>query len=856
MIENLKVALSYAERGFHVFPVHSIFNGRCTCNKENCTSPGKHPIPAKGFNAATRDTIQIKKWWSKRPNANIGVRTGKESNILVIDIDISKGDGEASLKEMIKEIGELPPTLEQKTGSGGHHLIYEYPSEHKIKTLAGIEENIDIRNDGGYIVAPPSTHISGNKYEWINTNPILKLSESWIKRLEEGKREKKYPSTKDKKNDKRSLKNTKKDKFFEGSRNDAIFKYGIGLLHNDSDESRRWEKIRKFNEENCNPPLDETELKQIANSISTYENGNNQDLNKYFNDTKYLIKNGKLSREKQTNGEVIYFPLGNFIPVPIEEITKDNSLTISKSFKFIGRMDDGEDLPEIEIPEEKFHSMQWVINKWGLKAGMSPGQNIKEYYRDAIQIMARKIKQTYVYTYTGWKKVKDDWFYLFNNGSIGAKSITVQLDGVLSNFVLTPPNDVESALKASYDLLNVAEMNITIPLMAMTYLSPLNESLRHRGIEPAFVLYVLGTSGSKKSTLTALFLNHFGEAFHSKMLPSSFKDTSNSVEKQGFILKDILSVLDDYHPATIKQEQDKMDNLAQSVVRAYGDRTSRGRLNSDTSLKEKYPPRGNLIITGENLPNIGVSGFSRMFIVNLEKDSINIDKLTTAQNKKYLLNKAMYIYIEWLISQMSNLENELAEEFYIYRNEAQKNKKHSRTPENIAWLQIGFKMYCKFILDYGVINENEFNELCEKSWEVFTSISGEQALELEEEKPTYMFLSAINELLSSGRAYALFCNTSPSNEVSSKMIIGYEDDDYYYFYPEIIYSTVHSFYKEQGKYFSTSKNMLNKSLAKEGIIVVDSKGKKTCVKWFNGTQNRYLVVIKDRMNEILGKKDE
>jgi len=160
----LEHALFYASLGWHVFPLHTLNDGICTCHKKDCDRKGKHPRTMNGRNDATVDTDIIERWWSIWPDANIGIATGKESRIVVIDID-----------DRDTELGELPDTVEQITGSGGRHLLYKRPEEGEYKTCtnAGGLYKIDSRADGGYIVAPPSLHASGNQYEWeMSSSPI------------------------------------------------------------------------------------------------------------------------------------------------------------------------------------------------------------------------------------------------------------------------------------------------------------------------------------------------------------------------------------------------------------------------------------------------------------------------------------------------------------------------------------------------------------------------------------------------------------------------------------------------------------------------------------------------------------
>ncbi len=110
---------------------------------------------------ATED--QIKKWWSKYPNANIGVVTGIISDIIVIDIDSKKGE-----EEYIAKFNELHSTISQKTGKPeATQKIFKHPGNHTYHNMARFLPDVDVRADGGYVVVPPSIHPNGKTYEWI-----------------------------------------------------------------------------------------------------------------------------------------------------------------------------------------------------------------------------------------------------------------------------------------------------------------------------------------------------------------------------------------------------------------------------------------------------------------------------------------------------------------------------------------------------------------------------------------------------------------------------------------------------------------------------------------------------------------
>ncbi|MBU4357349.1 MAG: bifunctional DNA primase/polymerase [Proteobacteria bacterium] len=182
----LQAALDYAARGWPVVPIHWPEGDKCSCGKPDCQSPAKHPTTIHGLKDATTDKKVIAAWWQKWPNANVAILTGKESGIMVVDIDPRNG-GDVSLKKL-ERLGNFPITPTAFTGGGGLHFILAHPGNgtrigNKSK-LAGYD-GIDFKGDGGYILAVPSKHISGGKYTWKYPHIGTKVVSPppWLKKI-------------------------------------------------------------------------------------------------------------------------------------------------------------------------------------------------------------------------------------------------------------------------------------------------------------------------------------------------------------------------------------------------------------------------------------------------------------------------------------------------------------------------------------------------------------------------------------------------------------------------------------------------------------------------------------------------
>lgn len=156
-------ATAYARASLAVFPLHSINDGRCTCGKADCGSPGKHPLTKRGLLEATSDPTQVHAWFQRWPWANIGIRTGQASGGLVV-LDVDGPEGMAELRALVARFGLLPRSPTARTGRGIHVF---FRCDSPVKSSA--RGKLHVRGEGGYIVASGSLHASGRRYEWIDS---------------------------------------------------------------------------------------------------------------------------------------------------------------------------------------------------------------------------------------------------------------------------------------------------------------------------------------------------------------------------------------------------------------------------------------------------------------------------------------------------------------------------------------------------------------------------------------------------------------------------------------------------------------------------------------------------------------
>ncbi len=262
-------ALKYSDLGLAVFPLHGISLGRCTCGNEECSSPGKHPmwdaqLLPDGVKSATHDKAIISQWWEKWPNANIAIATGWMSGLLVVDFDGVAGRN--SFLKLQKQHGKWPATLTARTGKGGHLVYHTGLAAFGNKTA--LFPGVDIRADGGYIVAAPSTHVSGKRYEWTRNGPMAPAPQ-WLRDTLQGKE----PATQ--RAPAQQFDGPKPHKSIDdhpsigdGGRNAGLFSLGSRWVWEELWTSSQVEDmLQEANRKLCQPPLSQREVSRIARNV-------------------------------------------------------------------------------------------------------------------------------------------------------------------------------------------------------------------------------------------------------------------------------------------------------------------------------------------------------------------------------------------------------------------------------------------------------------------------------------------------------------------------------------------------------------------------------------------------------------
>ena len=575
-----------------------------------------------------------------------------------------------------------------------------------------------------------------------------------------------------------------------------------------------------------------------------------------YNDP-YVVKSNCLYEMVQVKDQVVPMKLADFVPALISEITRDDGTEQKKMFKVGAVHKSGIKLSEQIVSADEMQNMKWLLNRWGALGAAQPKQNVLSKICHAIMLTKGEVKFETMYLQTGWKKINGEYVFLMPTQN---SPFTVELQGKLKNYSFTEKGSQEDLIYLSAMLENsFAPQCVMLPLLAVTFLCPLNHFLKSAGCEPKFVTALIGKTGSRKSTLAALFLSFFGK-FSASDLPMSFHDTANSILSNIYYLKDVLTCIDDFHPSGMFHEQE-MKSIAQNISQYYGDRIGRARLNSKAELQSSKPPTGNAIITAEYTPEISVSGSARYFNIELNENDVQLDDLSEYQQlaNDGVLCGIMQSYIEWIKNVYLDDESAFVKtledvflkyrKFYLDRLCANRIKFHNRTPDMLAHLKIGFAFLLVFLKSKNQINKSELDKFEKVFDEIVLKAVSANAEIIELENPTTRFCEKLKSLLDSGRCYVE--TKGLDSTPRQRNCIGLQDDEHYYLFADTTHSEVRKLCAEQGEHFSISKNELLRQLRKEGLLLSRTSRNTVSVRDNSNTVVNVAMLNKLKMEERL-----
>lgn len=493
----------------------------------------------------------------------------------------------------------------------------------------------------------------------------------------------------------------------------------------------------------------------------------------------YIIKQGAFYQVKQVRyggdgGGTVKIPLCDTVEIPLcnfvaeikEEISQNDGLTEQRFLRITGTRSDGYRLPEIQVPAAKFFGNQsnWAAEFWTTLVFVPPGFARPANLRAATELYSKlngDISRRVVYGYTGWTRIEGQWCYLSGSGSISATGLNpgheVHLgQGAMQHYQLPPQLVGEPLKQAALTLGKLLQAcpnktYIGAALLACIAKAPLGECALND-----FVLWLHGSTGSRKSSLAAIALACFGTGFKDGF-PASWQDSASNLFSKAFAAKDSILIVDDYKPAVSRNAAQRLHEAAEKFVRSTGNQGGPGRNNPDGSVKPEKFNRSLSIITAEDLP-LGESLIARCLCLELDKHDVDNTVLSELQAvaRNGELAGLMTAYIQYLAPRIDEFKQHLPESIRLLADAARSSTyftSHPRAPIQFANLVAAMEIFTGFLADSEALTEAQANTLLSTVEDQLKQAFLLQTGYTEDQDEAFRSIGLMRSLLANGAAH-------------------------------------------------------------------------------------------------------
>lgn len=537
----------------------------------------------------------------------------------------------------------------------------------------------------------------------------------------------------------------------------------------------------------------------------------------------YCIQHGRLARRRTNDIQI----LCDFVPILRESVTRDDGEETVTDYIIGGTAADGTPLPDVTVSGvAELIAMRWPMHAWQVWGNIKPIRGAKEMILDALNSGGQRNRHhRNVYAHTGMRMVEGKLCYLYAGGAIGSEHVSVEIDKMPGRYTLCDRGHTqEAAAMAELILIQSLPARIIYPMMAQAYLAPLYSLLETMHIPPSYVVFLIGSSGTGKSTVAGYVQSHFGE-FYERCFPASFTDSANSARKKSYIAKDALYTVDDYVPDKDGGKwRGAQDAVANAVISAVADRAGRSVLDAKQDVKDAKPSRCTCIMTGEELPKLTSSREMRLYRIDVEPGEIASDMRELEplremqQGGQY--QQCMRGYIEALLARWDGMPHEIRGRMEEARERvyACTKRRDGRLLDAATFLITGVGLMLDHIMSAGAIEQDGRDLLMVQAEKAICVNIDEQGEAIDAAKPERVWLRTLASLINTRTVTFVDKGELTTEETFRTGMIGYKDGDYYYIDPSAADEAVAERLRKAGAQLGVGGNTIRKNLARMGFI--------------------------------------
>lgn len=454
-------------------------------------------------------------------------------------------------------------------------------------------------------------------------------------------------------------------------------------------------------------------------------------------------------------------------------------------------------------------------NRWLDKLGVNYmfKRGSAEKIKEMIKTLARFAPVVEEYHYSGWALNKENTYIMGGEKLHGT---------AISN------DDSKSACEYALKMLDVAERRLTIPLLAIASLSLVQSRMISCGEFFKGVVGLLAQSQSFKTTITALFFDFE----NGRKADINFDSTESALTRIIGQKRDSVCIVDDLKPASTANMKKNLLSKIEKIIRMCADDSNgfqrAGQKNAIISNKAN----GLVVITAEEIPINVYSTLARLLILEMNRKSVNKEKLTYFQAnhgiyRAFIKNYIRFISAQGVTEYCANLKNRFLEERSTLHSKliAHNIQVDPRTNDMTVWLSISFSEFLKYALKVGAVAPDQLATLTKEAEKIFIDLMVQQAERINELDDITRFFKGLRVLLDTKEARIEHLEARNSGYLSadSKSAIGFMKKGYVFLKNDVAYQHVAAYYRQNGKEFAIAESTLRRLLYDNGYLITKNQ---------------------------------
>lgn len=476
-------------------------------------------------------------------------------------------------------------------------------------------------------------------------------------------------------------------------------------------------------------------------------------------------------------------------------------------------------------------------------------KHVEKMIEDEFRQAVRQCKVIFRYYQQGWQLINQQMIYV-NQSAKKLDNVEYALTANLP-LVKCDREYIGRSLLIAFGLYcDRASMST---MLMFSLLSVLYRPFKEAGYPPKFLLFLHGKTGSMKTTIAKILFSQLGDDKVRDTPRRIDADTVVSFERalieSGY---DTVTLIDDYNPAKSRKKKEELASKLESIIRLVGDASSKSRSNVKLEDCRGEGVQGTVVLTGE-LRGKGLSSNLRCLYCKMTREKANIDAITWFQENPYIYTTVIYEFAEFIGGNWLPIVAYIKNNFPNMRREISSILSERRLVDAIVILHMVYHIILDFLVNHCGVEESEVIKVVGNvEQDIINNAQMSQAIS-SEDSPSVMFIKTVNDLM---RVGTIVLGTGKIAMHDVEKFDGFDDENYFYFNPELIFKKVRSFYMASNIDFSMDLKEIIVALYDDGIIKTASngKGKHTyCVRIGvgDGKKQNFLKISKEMFQKVL-----